>query len=564
MRGLSGPACAAEAEQLASFYGVDISRIYTVSRKERPDRKRRSDLGKRKQQLLTDEILKIGAEMVVNQKLSANLAYFIMSAQNDKFGEIKISLGTFQRYLREEGISRTQASKNRKPYRRFEADFAGQIFQLDMSGVKERWVDTKTRAILKVDLLEVSKNHPNRRKDRVPLWKFALVDDKSRKKFVRFIACQKPNTVHVVNFLKEAFAEMGLPIFLYTDKDSVIHNKRMRRGAKILDEAFKDSGGFDLFHHMPGNPQATGKVERTHRIIEEYERAIGVYTAYGRVPNVDDLNRYLAFMCDRYNQTPCRATGMAPDIAFRDKNFTKRIVAPELLDAAFKARDLSCLVQPDVTIEVDNISYQLSRKASDPFNLLAEMGRQRLDVFWLDDEDFFACVTPDGEEYICQKVLAKADSAFEYKAMPETRSQKNRKTLERSQKERAKAIKATATVEEPGIIIPGFDTDIPERAANIADFPQRIETGDVQAIHDATHHVANPDPFAGHQLDSFDALDMLQRHGKAPLEPCQELMDIKSWLRQFFNGSEFLPERELMDAFESRMTAPPVKLAAVK
>ena len=129
--------------------------------------------------------------------------------------------------------------------------------------------DSRQLGIHKVGVLDVSKNHPNTRTDRVPVWKFTLVDDKSRKKFVRFVACPKANTVHVVDFLREAFLELGLPQKLYTDNDSVIVNKRTMRGAGFLNEAFKDSGGFTLIQHTPGSPQATGKVERTHQTIEE-------------------------------------------------------------------------------------------------------------------------------------------------------------------------------------------------------------------------------------------------------------------------------------------------------
>ena len=177
--------------------------------------------------------------------------------------------------------------------------------------------------------------------DRIPLWKFTVVDDKSRKKFIRFVACPKPNTVHVVDFLREAFLRLGLPVMLYTDNDSVIVNKRTLRGARFLDEAFKDSGGFELLRHLPGNPQATGKVERAHRIVEEYEKLIGVKIEFGNQPHIDALNRFADWIAARYNSRPAfgdAASRLTPPFARRRNPF--RQIDPAQFDAAFKARDL--------------------------------------------------------------------------------------------------------------------------------------------------------------------------------------------------------------------------------
>lgn len=570
MHGLKGASCRAEAEVLATFYGVDVSRIYTVSKGVRPTRQRRADLGKRKHDLLMNEALRFAAELVWNQGVSAEIALEIMAANADRLGTVEIDLGTFRRYLREKGLSRMQKKKNRKIYRRFEADFPGQIFQFDISGVKERWVDVRTRAIHKVSPLEVSKNHDNRRADRIPLWKFSLRDDKSRFQFLRFVACPKPNTAHVAEFLRDAFVQMGVPYFLYTDNDRVIVNRRTKRGEKILNETFRECGGFEMKQHQPGQPQATGKVERSHQIIEEFEKLIGVNASFGNQPNMDTLNRFAADLARRYNNRIHSVTGMAPEAAFRVTTNPKRLIDPAVFDAAFKAKDLSLRVRADVTIQVDRISYQLPRKASDPFNLLAETG-QKLEVFWLDDEDFFACVTPTGDEYIVEKCLAKADGAFEQKELPETAAQRNRKSIEASQEERIKAVKKQQkTQDEPVIKVPGFSAPLagaeaPELGDNVSAFPQRIETGNTDVAHRMTHQVAGA-ARSNRELDMYAALDLLQRQGKAPTKPCDELKEIKTWLHKLFDGAEFIMESEMMGAFEARNTPAqlPTKLAAVK
>jgi hypothetical protein len=574
MAGLTGPQAMAEANALAAFYGVRVVRIYEVSRRVRPQRKKRTDTGRRKHDLMGSDALKFAAELVVNQNLAPELALLVMRENADTLGEVDINVATFRKYLREHGISRTQARLNRAPHRTFEADFPGQIFQFDISGVKERWVDIRTRAIHKVSVLEVSKNHVNRRMDRVPLWKFTVVDDKSRKKFLRFVACPKPNTVHVVDFLREAFLRLGLPVMLYTDNDSVIVNKRTLRGARFLDAAFKDSGGFELLRHLPGNPQATGKVERAHRIVEEYEKLIGVKIEFGSQPHIDALNRFADWIAARYNSRPHSVTRISPDAAFRATTNPFRKIDPAQFDAAFKARDLSCRVARDVTIMVDSVRYQLSRREADPFNFLAETG-QRLEVYWLDEEEFFACVTPAGEEYIVEKIPARADLALDYRNLPETRAERTRKELQRSQKERIREMKAGSAspkskVQSPmseelptldvgpwtldPLRIPGLDT--PPEPSNVAEFPRLIEEGDRALLDELTHHVAPaaslPAAISDTPLDLFDALDLLQREGLAPDRPGPELARIKERLKRLFAGRETITETELRDGIKRR------------
>jgi hypothetical protein len=615
MAGLTGPQARAEALNLARFYSVTLSCIYQISRRVRPQRKRRTDNGRRKHDLMNTDALKFAAELVVNQNLAPELALLVMRENADKFGCVDITLATFRRMLREHGISRTQARTNRRPHRTFEAGFPGQIFQFDISGVKERWVDIKTRAIHKVSVLEVSKNHHNRRMDRVPLWKFTVVDDASRKKFVRFVACAKPNTVHVVDFLREAFVRLGLPVMLYTDNDSAIVNKRTLRGARFLDAAFKSSGGFELLRHLPGNPQATGKVERAHRIVEEYEKLIGIKIEFGNQPHIEALNRFADWIAARYNSRPHSVTGISPDAAFRAATNPFRRIDPAQFDAAFKARDLACKVGRDVTITVDGVRYQLSRRDADPFSLLAETG-QKLEVYWLDEEDFFACVTPNGDEYVVEKIPARADRALDYHAIPETLGEKTRKELRRSQKERIKRLKEPVAENTPtwskshvttgaqaslpamnarrsnersasdspagagAIRVPGFDTESgnangSERvgsprvgkgaksgnrersesvtgppASNVTEFPRPGNEGDRILLDKLTHR--SP---AAPSLDLFDALDLLQREGRAPSVPGDELDRVKQRLKEIFAGRETIAETE----FREKLNNPRLK-----
>lgn len=549
MAGLSGAAAAAEAATLAEFHDVSVERIYAISRRVRPERKRRADHGRREHDILENDALRFASELVANQKLAPELALETMRANAPRFGSAEITLGTFRRYLRENGVGRTQARRSATVYRRFEAEFPGQVYQFDISGVKERWVDVKTRSIHKVSVLEVSRNHANRRQDRVPLWKFTLVDDYSRLKMIRFVACPKPNTIHVVNFLREAFEVLGVPFYLYTDNDAIIVNKRMTRGARFLNEAFAASGGFEMIQHLPGNPRATGKVERAHQIVEEFEKLIGVKVEYGSAPTVEALNLFAERLSEFHNNRPHRATGTAPYSRFRETTNPKRLVRADQFDAAFKARDLLIRVNPDVTITVDGVRYQLSRRDEDPFLVLAET-KQKIEVYWLDDEEFFAVVTPAGDEYVVEKIQARADKLGEYKQLPETRGQKVRKELKKSQKERIKTLRSEESAD--ALIVPGIDAPIAAETADqerrIVEFPRRVEEADAGRLDELTHFVS-AEAGAGRELDLFDALAMLQNEFSVPNLPSPELVAAKDRLKQIFGDRQTVVESEIRESW---------------
>lgn len=559
MAGLAGRRAAAEVRTLAAFYGVHSARIYDAARSVRPERKRRSDAGQRKVDLLANPATRAVSEFVANQKVSPELATIVVKANPDLFGEMPdVSQATIRRYLRDHGLSRVQAKESSITYRPFEAKFPGEIFQFDISGVKERWMDIRTRRIHKVGVLDVSKNHPNTRTDRVPVWKFTLVDDKSRKKFVRFVACPKANTVHVVDFLREAFLELGLPQKLYTDNDSVIVNKRTMRGAGFLNEAFKDSGGFTLIQHTPGSPQATGKVERTHQTIEEYERLIGVKVEFGSAVTIEQLNQFAELVCERQNSRICKATGMVPNLAFRSTANPYRRIDAAQFDAAFKGRDLSIRVAADVTISIDGVKYQLSRRDEFPFVELAA-AKQKVEVYWLDEDEQFGLITPTGDKFIIEKVVAAADASGEFKVLPETRQTRNRRLVKDSQKETIRAVKERrkankdAEIDAPVFIVPGLDTaafgEAAPQSEKVLEFPRTVVDGDAEKLDDLTFGLASERPAASRRLDSWAALEFLQSDFGVPEEPCTELDAAKQWLRELYDGKDLISEADISQAF---------------
>jgi hypothetical protein len=538
MHGLKGAQAKAEATALAARYGVSVSRIYDITREVRPRRNERADKGKRRADLLQHPGARFAAELVVMRHLSPQWA--LRTAQ-DNGHHIPVSLGTFRRNLREKGISRASNRANVRPYRPFEAEYPGHIFQFDISGVKERWIDHKTRRILHVSTLEVSKNHPNSNPNRIPLWKFGLVDDFSRLKYVRFVACLKPTSIHVIDFLLEAFRTLGIPRILYSDRDRIILSKRMARAESILNRYFEyfGNGGFKLEQHQAGNPQATGKVEVGHRIVEEYEKLIGV--SY-KQRTLEELNGFCAQLCDHYNWLENRATGEKPMLRWQAGHKALRIPPDKLLDSAFKADEFECKLTPKVTISFKGEEYQLPRKA--PF---VDWINKTLKVIWPPDESYFWIVGLDGNEYEIERKLARADAAGEFKATPETTRQRTVKALRTSSQARKSSHKEAGT----DIITPGFETPlvIEAEAANRPPlFPKRREETDPALLASLGTGLVPPSA-SGQLIDYWSALSLLidEEVFTAPVPDSD-----KEWLKSVFGNRAEILDTELRERLAER------------
>lgn len=553
LAGLSGARARAVAKTLAARYNVSVSRIYHVSRAVRPKRKTRADKGKRNADLLKDEGLKFAAERVVVNKLQPDDACKIARANGFA---IPVSDGTFKRYLRERNLNRQRLRHGRNPHRRWEAANPLDLFQFDISGLKERWIDVTTRRILHVTPLTVSKNHPNKNSNLVKLWKFGLVDDHSRLRYIRFVACDKPRAVDVIDFLWEAFRELGIPLILYTDNDAIIVCRRMRRAASILDRSFADTGGFRLVQHDPGNPQATGKVEVGHRIFERFEAWIGLKR---ETPSLDTLNRFIKEACLDYNWRPHRETGMPPIIRFRSGSFAMRVPPPALLNDAFKADDFDVAVRSDLTFSFQSQRYQLPRTTKihslpNPFLSIAGQRGVKIKIIWPPDADYFVAIV-DNVEYEIPRQLAAFDEQGEFRSLPETLGQQATKQLEESAAARKRAHKAAGTdIVVPGIDVP-FDTGsiAPPVMTGVELFPrQRIETNP-ELLAALAAGTVPPSMVVGRLMTLWTAAEWLVREGLFEITDSEQIAtDDMVWLKSFYAGREEVYDSEIREALAQR------------
>jgi len=532
MHGLRGAQAKAEAVRLASHHRCSVSRVYEITKGLRPARATRSDKGQRRADILTHPGLLLATEQIVTRNLDPDLALELAEANGH---EIPVSLATFRRHLREHGINRSALRHGRRPHRNFEAETPGDIFQLDFSAVKERWVDIKTRRILHVSTLEVSKNHPNTNNSRRPLWKFSLVDDKSRFKYVRFVDCPRPNSMYVIEFLLEAFRTMGIPRVLYSDNDSVIKCGRMRRAASILDRAFKDSGGFKLEQHLAGNPQATGKVEVGHQMVEKYEKLIGCLE---EKPSLEGLQKFVEDLCDRYNWRECRATGEKPALSFRATTKPLRIPPPALLDSAFMADEFPQKIKPNLTVSFKGESYQLPRKR--PF---VDFIGTEIIVVWPPETDYFILVAADGTEYEIERKAARPDMAGEFKTPEESIQQQTIKRVRASAAARKQANREAGET----LKVPGFHVPLKKGAERPAVMPQAKQETKPELLAALGGGVVPPSATGGRFVTYWQALETFIAEELLQPTPAD-----KAWLKVIFAGREEMLDTDLRSEIEAR------------
>lgn len=583
MNGLTGALAREEALRWANLAGVHVNRVYEWTKDVRPTRKIRTDKGKRTADI-NHPMVRFAMECVlIRGKLDPDLA--IETAEANFPGEkFPISVGSFYRLLREYGVDRNQRKSSRavKPYRPFEAKNPMEIYQFDITGLKERWwTDVKTRRIHKVTELDVSKNHPNENLNRVPLWAFQLVDDCSRFRYVRFVACLKPNTCHVIDFLWNCFRELGIPYMLYTDNDPIIISRKMRDAAAVLDRVFAESGGFRLEQHAPGTPNATGKVEAAHRIVAKFWNLIGVKY---ETPGLVELNEFAARVDLRLNSRVHSRTKAIPLIKFRAGFQAMRVPPPAVLDSAFKADKLRLSITARVTISVSNVEYQLPRSETvfgpgaqrmpNPFlNRAGKRGDTfKIDVVWPPDQDYFLAIA-DGTQFEIERVIAVADQAGEFKATPETIGQKTYKALDESAKARKAAFRTAKReldrdlrealitpdehkrlVAEIDLKVPLIDRPAPAIAASaetrdqLAVMPRpRLETDPALLAAISTSVPASV--VSGRMIDYWSALGLLIEEGVLTASEFD-----KAWLKSQFDGDEdaSVNETQLREALALR------------
>jgi hypothetical protein len=511
---------------LANVYNVSESTIYNLTADLRSRKKKRSDCGKRKLLVGQDENLDLAIGLMERYKLSASHAMMWMEAKKKP---LEISYPTLNKYLSEAKLSAKY--RNLTPHCRFEAKFPGHIFQMDISGSKERWVDEKTRRIITVPQSEVTRNHPNEKK-RWRLWRFVIVDDYSRLAYVAYYDCQKPSSKEVVDFLVKAFQIMGIPKILYTDNDSIITGRFTKRFNLLVEHGLKRGGGsYKAITHAPGNAKATGKVEVLHKTIEEFEKTIGYYLEARQKLNIDFFRKFATTFCDWYNNKIHSSTKETPLNRYYNKlSVVQKIEPSDELVAYSLADEKEVLINRNLSFSFRGNRYQLPTPSKYKFeNLIGN----KVTVIFPYQRNYYFLFDQKGNGFEIGTSLQKPQVAGYYKNIPEPQNVKLRKHCSKVAKEHARLEKKAIQNGKSSADPLSYAKVLQDKDANVKRFPKPSKNF-IEQVRASAPHIKPPrkqiqyDPLEGApkgiRISWYKAISTHQNSFESSAK-CMEFMD---------------------------------------
>lgn len=499
MRGLTGKPAKQMAARLAEQNGVKLQHIYRLTKDLRPARKKRSDAGRRTFELIEGTDVWKAAQLVIADKLDPDQALLTIRTR-DAAAKLP-TLETFRKMLAEKGLGKKQRRYGKRAFRRWEASAPGEIFQIDVTALKVRWHDEKTRRILQIE--GVDKNHPQMEETKLRVWQIMLVDDHSRSRFLRYITSLHITSREMVRFECEAFEKLGIPHKLYTDNGSEFKGQHIK-AAKILNKVLENDGGYQHITHAPGNSQASGKVEVAHKWAEKADRFVGLAVTEGQTVTIETLNQFADRMCDHYNNQIHRVTGQTPVERWYGKLVVVRKLPAEIIESALLSDEFEVALDAAMTVSLKGAIYKVP--GVQPFvNYIG----QKVKIVVPPSIDLILLTLPDGREFEIEKLLATADKAGEFKRVVDSTAEDLTKRLRATRKEEVRAIKAQRKLTGQIAPVPHFNVPIEQPETNVAHFPHAEKVASIAEVAAVTPIVQPPayDPSIGywHAVGEFSA-----------------------------------------------------------
>ncbi len=472
MTGLEGTAAKAEAVRQAEINNVSVQYIYGMTKQLRNGkRKTRSDAGQRTFKLIEGTDVFYAAHLVIASKLDPQEA--LDTARTRGYTKLP-SLNHFQKLLRENGLGRKARRTSKRAFRTWEADAPGEMFQIDVTALKVRWQDEKTRRIQHIE--GVDKNHPNMDPGKLRVWQIMLVDDHSRRRFLRYVTTTHITSSEMVRFMSEAYTELGVPHTAYTDNGSEFKGYHVR-ATKILNTILRNDGGYTHLTHMPGNSQASGKVEIAHQWAEKMDRLVGLAVAEGQVITVESLNTFADRICEAYNNHKHRVTKETPMARWHGKRVVVRKLDADVIESALLSDEFEVTLDASLTVAYKTKVYRIPD--ADEFK---QYIGQKIKIVVPMSIDLIFVTLPDGKEYEVDKVLAVADKAGDFKSVADTVAQDLTKRMKDMRKADIKAIKEKSKLTGQIAPVPHLNVEMELPATNIHRFPHAERTVGVDEI----------------------------------------------------------------------------------
>jgi hypothetical protein len=237
----------------------------------------------------------------------------------------------------------------------------------------------------------------------------------------------------------------------------------------------KDLGGYRHLTHMPGNSQASGKVEVAHRWAEKADRFVGLAVTEGQIVTIEDLNVFADRAARDYNHKVHRGINERPMDRWFSKRVVVRTIDPEIIESALLSDQFESVLDASMTVSHKGKIYKVPGEL--PFvNYIG----QKVKIVVPPSIDLILLALPDGSEYEIQKILATADKAGDFKSTVQSTAEDLTKRLKASRKEEVKAIREKKRLTGQIAPVPHYNVEMPQPATNVAHFPheEKIVTFD--------------------------------------------------------------------------------------
>ena len=469
MTGLTGAAAKRQAIRLGEANGCSWQHIYGMTAHLRQGtRKRRSDAGKRKYDIVPGTDTFEAASLVIGAKLDPDQA--LLTAKANGHNDLP-TLATFQKMLREKEVNRKQLRSGRRNHRNFEAAAPLDIVQIDSSALKIRWVDFKTRRIKRIE--GIDKNHPQLDPSLLRVWQVVAIDDHSRRRFVQFIATHHITSADMVRFFCDlCCAWGGVPKMVYTDNGPEFQ-RFFAQAVRVIQRmpAIVETGGFEHRTHAPGNAQASGKVEVAHQRVEKMNKFVGLAEQKGIDVTLEQLEEFSRSIDQHDNEVKVhRSTGQTPIARWFGTQTMNRTFPTEMIRAALLFTEAERKIASDMTIVVDKVKYLLPVKHPVTGELSGLRSGMKINVVVPHElDEIFITLPANGGEIAILKTEATVDVAGEFKTAAPSQGETITKALKEHHVQRNREAKdlKKQTGEVYQIPFVNHEIEVPASTSNV-------------------------------------------------------------------------------------------------
>jgi len=467
-------------DKYRSIHGLSYEHMMLIARRFgfSSGRKKRSDKGKRT--LSDDQIDAIGTVLRVTRRENKGVICPVENAMeftidNGLITRGTVCLGTVQRNLRETQMSK-KCQNSATPHTEMRSLHPNHVHSADVSTCIQYYMADNGISIMRED--EFYKNKlENFKKIKTPLQRYVITDHFSGFFYVKYYLADGETAENLFDFVCSAwevkkdgrFPFRGAPIQMLMDGGC-------RAKAKALGLPFWEGINVEILKGKPGNSRVQGSVEVTHKIWEEwFETRLRIDPA----TSLEDLNRKAFGFCLWYNATKKHSrhgsTRLSMWLNIRDELLRELPSREEL-------RDLLNKPEEERTVANNRISFQ-----SKDFNLKSfgiPNGAKVMVIKnlykWREGIVTVAYENNRFEARAIDKLPAElggfsANAAIigqEYKAQPETETQKANKRMDQIA---YGSVEPNRKKETPFYGMNAFE-GFADKVDNLATFPKKGQT----------------------------------------------------------------------------------------